>query len=395
VPNPLVRRRGALGLLGYSSFVLIGWSSLLVPSLIRQIEHDFQQTDAGLGLFYFISAVLYASGSLGGGLATERLGRRTVLGLAALLHGVGLLALAMAPSWPLFLLAAVPSSLGAGGIDGGVNGLFLDVYRTGRGRALNRLHLFFALGALIAPLVVGRLVDAGVAWETLVLATSVPALAIAAGFAITDVPSGRHAGGDARTRLGLQVPLILLAVAVSCYVASEVGVSAWLVRFLEAAPLAVATTALSLFWGGLTLGRLVASRYGDRFDHRRFAIVATAVASVALVLAVLVPSLPLSIALFGVCGFAFGPIYPMIMAVAGDRFPDRSAAVSGFLGASAIAGAVIYPPVMGFLSVTVGLAWAMLGAAALGIGCAGALLLVGRIRGRNVDNPLVRSSGSE
>lgn len=378
MPLPLIRRRGALGLIGYSSFVLIGWSALLVPSLIRSIEHDFAQTDAGLGLFYFISAALYAGGALGGGLATERLGRRAVLALAALLHGVGLVALAIAPSWPLFLLAAVPSNLGGGMIDGGVNGLFLDVYRTGRGRALNLLHLFFALGALIAPLVVGQLVEAGVAWQAVVFATAVPVLVIAAGFAISDVPSGRHERGDARTRLGLQLPLVLLAVAVCFYVAAEVGVSAWLVRFLEAAPLAVATTALSLFWAGLTLGRLVSARFGDVFDHRRFAIGATAVASVALVLAVVVPSLPLSIVLFGVCGFAFGPIYPMIMAVAGDLFPDRSAAVSGFLGASAIGGAILYPPVMGFLSVTVGLGWAMLGAAALGIGCAAALLVVGR-----------------
>jgi MFS transporter, FHS family, glucose/mannose:H+ symporter len=367
-----------LGLLGYGSFILIGWSGLLVPSLIRSIEHDFAQTDAGLGLFYFVSALLYATGSLLGGLTTERLGRRTVLGLAALLHGLGLVALAIAPSWPVFLLAALPANLGSGAIDGGVNGLFLDVYRTGRGRALNKLHLFFALGALIAPLVVGRLVDAGVPWQTVVLATAVPAFAAAVGFAITDVPSGRHEAGDIRTRIGLRLPLVLLALAVAFYVAAEVGVSAWLVRFLEAAPLAVATTALSLFWAGLTLGRLAAARFGDRWDHRRFAIVATAVASLALVLAVVVPSLPASIVLFGIVGFAYGPIYPMIMAVAGDRFPDRSAAVGGFLAACAIAGAILYPPVMGFLSVTVGLGWAMLGAAALGVGCAGALLVVGR-----------------
>src|SRR5215210_5142960 len=173
MPVTLMKPRGALGLLGYSSFVLIGWGGLLGPSLIRSIEHDFAQTDAGIGLLYFISAVLYATGSLGGGLATERLGRRTVLSLGAGLYGIGLVAFALAPSWPMLLLAALPLNLGSGSIDGGVNGLFLDVYRTGRGRALNLLHLFFALGALIAPLVVGRLIDAGVAWQAIFLATSV------------------------------------------------------------------------------------------------------------------------------------------------------------------------------------------------------------------------------
>ncbi len=130
------------------------------------------------------------------------------------------------------------------------------------------------------------------------------------------------------------MPLIALAVAIACYVASEVGVSNWLVRFLESATIGLATSALALFWGCLALGRIVTAALGDRFDHARFAATAALVAGIALVAAVLVPSLPASIVLFGVVGFAFGPVYPLIMAVGGDRYPTRSAAVSGFLSGS-------------------------------------------------------------
>jgi len=31
----------AARLTGYASFMLVGWAGLLVPSLIRSIEHDF------------------------------------------------------------------------------------------------------------------------------------------------------------------------------------------------------------------------------------------------------------------------------------------------------------------------------------------------------------------
>jgi fucose permease len=85
-----------------------------------------------------------------------------------------------------------------------------------------------------------------------------------------------------------------------------------------------------------------------------------------------------SIALFALAGFATGPVYPMIMAVGGDRYPDRSAAVSGVLSGAAVTGSIVYPPIMGFLSVTVGLTVAMLGTVVLGLACAGALALVGR-----------------
>ncbi|HEY8800470.1 MAG TPA: MFS transporter [Candidatus Limnocylindrales bacterium] len=379
-------RPPAAAIMGCLGFLLIGWSSLLVPSLIRSIEHDFGQTDAGVGLFYFLNAGAYVTGSLGGGVVTERIGRRRVLAIAVLLGAIGLGAIATVGSWPLFLLAAVPLGLGSGAIDGGGNALILDMFASARGRALNLLHLFFSLGALGSPFVVGRLVESGVPWQAVVLGTALAALPLALLFAVIDMPSGRHsterghAASAGAPRLALDPLLLVLALAIACYVASEVGVSNWLVQFLASAPIGIATTALTLFWAGLTLGRLISARVVDRFDHARFATVSALVLAAALVGAVIVPSLPLSVALFTVAGFVSGPIYPLIVAIGGERFPGRSAAVGGFLSGTAVIGGVFYPPVMGFLSVTVGLAVAMIGTAMLALACGLVLFLTGERR---------------
>jgi fucose permease len=383
----------AAGVVGCLAYVLIGWSGLLVPTLIRSVKVAFDQSDAGMGVFFFVFALGWGGGSLGGGLVTERVGRRTVLSLAAALHGIGLAGLAFAPVWPVFLLAAVPAGLGGGAIDGGGTALFLDLFQSNRGRALNLLHLFFSMGALLAPLAVGRMVEDGVDWHVILLGTGLVALVVAVLFLVVPMPDGRRAVApadrtgeprgddgpvDRRARDRFAAPLLLLALAIGCYVAAEIGVSNWLVRFLEPAPLTVATTGLSLYWAGLTLGRLLSARLSDRFDHRRFTIVAATAMAIALAAAILVPSLPLSIALFGLAGIASGPVFPMIMVIAGDRYPDRSAAVTGFLSGSAVAGSIIYPPVIGFMSVTIGLTIAMLGNVLLGLACAGALVLLGR-----------------
>lgn len=373
-------RTATAAALGCAALTLVGWTGLLVPSLIRSIEHDFSQTDAGIGVFLFVNAVAYVAGSMLGGLLTERFGRRVVLVVAVVLIALGLAGTATVPTWGLFLAVGVPFGFGSGAIDGGTNGLILDLFPTNRGRALNLLHVFFSLGALASPLVVGRLVEAGVAWQSIVVGTALAAIPLAALLAVADLPSGRHArsSGTEAKRIGLALPLIALAVAIACYVASEAGVSDWLVRFLETASVGLATSTLALFWGCLALGRIVSAKLGDRFDHARFAATASLVAAIALVAAVLVPSLPASIVLFGVVGFAFGPVYPLIMAVAGDRFPGRSAAVSGFLAGCAVIGAIVYPPTMGFVSVGIGLGAAMIGAALLALGAAVVLVLVGR-----------------
>jgi fucose permease len=59
--------------------------------------------------------------------------------------------------------------------------------------------------------------------------------------------------------------------------------------------------------------------------------------------------LPLSIAAFAAAGVASGPVFPMIVAIGGERYPERSAAVGGSLTGMAVIGSVVYPPTMGFL----------------------------------------------
>ena len=398
--NPADRgRRLPAGIVGALTLVTIGWTGLVVPSLIRSIKATFAQDDVGIGLVYLLWAIAYAAGSFGGGALTERAGRRPVLGAATLVHGVGVAGLGvagmgLAPSWGLFMVAALVAGGAAGFLDGGANGLVLDVYRDGRGRAMNLLHMAFSVGALAAPLAVGALVEGGVAWQAVVIGTGAVAALLAATYGLVPMPTGKRtpraagaqrvagAAGGERPRWLLAGPLLLLGAAIAAYVASEVGVSNWLVRFLEPAPLTTATLALSLYWAGLALGRLVSSAVADRFDHLRFTIAMALGMTVLLAFAVLVPSLPISIAAFAAAGVASGPIFPMIVALGGEHRPDRSAAVGGSLTGMAVVGSTIYPPVMGVLSVTVGLTVAMLGTAVLAVGSAIALVAFGRVTAR-------------
>jgi fucose permease len=403
------RGRFAAGLVGAATLVAIGWTGLLIPSLIRSIEATFGQDDAGIAIAYLASAIAYGAGAFGGGWLTERLGRRWILGGAALVHGLGIAGLGLAPTWALFVAATLFSGAAAGCLDGGANGLVLDVYRDRRGQAMNLLHASFSVGALAAPLAVGALVTAGVPWQTVAVLSGLAMIVLFGAYQLIRMPSGRRpmarsvatpspadgsgavagsavvagsrpgAAPDAGERWLLAGPLLFLGVAIATYVASEVGVSNWLVRFLEAAPLTTATLALSLYWGGLTIGRLLSSMIADRFDHLRFAVVALLVVAAALAVAVVVPSLALSIAAFAIAGVASGPVFPMIVAIGGDRYPDRSASVGGALTGMAVIGATVYPPLMGLLSVTVGLSVAMLGTALLALVSAASLGLFGRV----------------
>jgi fucose permease len=370
----------SLTVLGYYSFVMIGWQSLLLPSLIRSMEHDFHQTDAGFAVLYFIANVVYAAAAFGGGFLTERFGRRSVLVSALVLCAIGAEFQAGAMSWFWFVLAAAPGAWGGGVIDGGINALFLDLYRDARGGALNFLHLFFGLGALIGPVCIGLIVTAGVSWRIIAIGTGIAFLLAAPPLARIPMPSGRHDAGAVQDEAFDQserslVPFIGLAMGIGLYVAAEVGVSSWLVQLLSSASLAVATGVLSAFWGGLSLGRLLSRWVAEVVDYYVFTIACIVLASLALVAAVLSPWLIVSAVLFALTGMFFGPIFPMIMALGGGIYPHRLATLSGSLTTAAVVGGIVYPPLMGLLESRIGLSGGMIGAALLGIPMAGAILL--------------------
>ena len=377
--TPLLRnRRDRVPALGYAGFTLVGWNALLVPSLVPAIERDFAQPDAGVGVLYFVTAVLFVTGSLAGGFAMERLGRSRALPAAVFGMAAGLALEAIAPSWTVLVAGGALAGFGSGAVEVGMNGLFLDRFSEDRGRALSRLHLCFSIGALAAPLLIAALVEIGVAWRLPFAASSIVVLAIGLGLATSDlhVPHPVLASRAGRPSVGRHVPLplVLLAVAITSYVAAESGVSSWLVRFLDTAPIGIATLALSLFWAGLALGRLVASRVADRFAPLAVATACGLATGVAVLAAVVAPWVAVSIALFAVAGVACGPIYPMIIASAGGLYPARANAVSGVLTAAAVTGSVVYPPAMGFISNGLGLGVGMAGAGLLAVACAGALV---------------------
>jgi fucose permease len=384
---PRVPGRGVV-VTGYAAFTLLGWTMLLVPSLIREVQRDFDQSDAGMGLAYLLFAVAYVSGSVGVGVLAGRMPRRPLLAAGPMLVSAGMVTIAVAGGWTPFLAGYLAMALGAGVIDAGTNALFLDLF-AGRAAMINRLHMFFALGALGAPLAVGLSLSSGMPWQGVALLTAGAALLIGAVMATRRLPAGQDRPQplpDARAaaaptlepaasaapapappspRRRLPLPLILLAIAIACYVAAELGISSWLVRYLEDAPVLVATLALSLFWAAIGLGRLVSSLIGDRLSGVSLAAGSAVVCGLAILAAVVAPTLALSVACFTVAGFAAGPVYPSVMSLGGALYPGRSSMVSSVLTSAGIVGSLVYPPLIGVASEAAGL-W---------VGIAGAGLL--------------------
>jgi fucose permease len=380
------------GLVAGAAYTLVGWRALLIPSLILFVAPAFGQADAGMGAYYLATALAYGVGALFGGRLIRRFGAHLILPSAAALMAIGLLIQGFTGAWIVFALAGVFTSIGASSADVGIQALVLDLFPQTRSRALNLLHVTYGVGALMAPLLLAALVALGVPWQWLMTGSGIAMAIAAVGLALTVPPdpvlhastahgeAGRVAEIAAR---GRRLPLFLLVMAVSitCYVAAEAGVSDWLVRYLDALPITQASLALTLFWAGIAVGRLVFARIGNRLEPQRSAAVLAVAGGAMLAVALVLPISSASPLLFGAVGLAFGPIFPLMVAAAGARMPGESATVTGTLVFAAVVGVVIYPPAIGFLSDVIGLQAAMMGTAVMAFACGAAAWAAIRVRG--------------
>jgi FHS family glucose/mannose:H+ symporter-like MFS transporter len=379
------------GLVAGAAYTLVGWRALLVPSLILFVAPAFGQADAGMGAYYLVTALAYGVGALFGGRFIRRFGARLILPSAAALMAVGLLIQGFTGAWIVFALAGVFTSIGASSTDVGIQALVLDLFPHARSRALNLLHVAYGVGALMAPLLLAGLVGAGVPWQWLMTGSGIAMAVAGVALALTvppdpvlhastaDVDAARAVETAARSRR-LPLFLLVMAVSITCYVAAEAGVSDWLVRYLAALPLTQASLALTLFWGGIAVGRLAFARIGNRLDAQRSAAVLAVAGGAMLTVALVLPVSALSPLLFGAVGLAFGPIFPLMVAAAGTRLPGESATVTGTLVFAAVVGVVIYPPAIGFLSDVIGLQAAMMGTAVMAFACGIAAWTAIRVR---------------
>jgi fucose permease len=385
--RPGVPTRREVELAAYASFILVGWSSLFVPSLLRILQTDFARTDAEFGLVYLIGALMFATGALSSGLIAGRFGRGVVGAAGALFIAGGFALEAIAPSWPVFLFGAALAGGGCGATDAIGNSVIMDLATSESGSGLNRLHLFYSVGALLAPIAIGVVIGIGVEWRLIAIASSVAGVVLARPLLRAGSIPARPAPPELATAVtrgparltALQLALAGLGLAIACYVAAESGVSSWLVGYLADEPMTTATLALSLFWVGIAAGRIVASRIAGRFDPVQFTAACAWTGGIAILAAVGLASGPLRIGLFLAAGFAFGPVYPMIMAVAGSLFPHRAAAVAGLVTSAGVVGSVSYPPLMGLIAGYAGLGAGMLGAAVLIFLGGATVAIVGRL----------------
>lgn len=353
----VTRARAVAG--GLAAFVAIGAQQALYGPAMPELRalHHLSAGAAAVAL-----SVHFAGGLLGV-LALIPVRKRCSDGAlligSAVLVALGCLGFVLAPSWPVALVAAFVGGLGFGGIDGGINQVFTEVYAERGHGVLNLLHGAFGLGAIGAPLVVG-----------LGFRTAFVVCAVAAALSIPLLIGTRGAPvhHTERQPVRMNATTVLWIGFFVLHVGLESGSGGWVSTHLAASGPAVAAAAASGFWLAFTLSRFAAAPLYKIFSARAMTL---ACASATVLAAAATPfGLPAYLAL----GVAVGPLFPTGLAwLAGDR-PQ----LTPYVVSVSMVGGIAFPPLIGVGVQFGGVSAIPVSLVILAVGCCVAGLTLGR-----------------
>lgn len=352
--------------LAYLSFVSLGLPDGLNGVAWPSIRGYFNLPLDALGslLVMFTAGYLVSSFSSGRMLALMSLG--SLLALSCLAAAVSLIGYALAPAWWVMVALGAIAGLGAGAIDAGLNTFAATQFSA---RMVNWLHACYGVGAASGPVIMTSVLAARHPWQRGYAMVGVWQLLLAICFGLTrrwwpKRSASEHLASSSVVRMPnvstLKLPVMWLSIAVFfLYTGIEAAAGIWAYSLFtesRAVPMMTAGAWVSVYWGALTVGRLLAGGAVGFVPANRLLRLCVAGIAVGAALIWLNVTSPLSFLGLGLMGLASAPVFPSLIAATPARLGSAHTSNGvGFQIAAAVLGQSLLPAFVGVLAGKFGL----------------------------------------
>lgn len=332
--------------------LLFGICLITLGAVAPALKEKFALDGIAAGTLFSILPVGILSGSFVFGPVCDRWGYKWILVIACAAMFAGFQGIAYAHTLGLLKLCVFIFGFGGGIINGTTNALVSDISNERKGANLSLLGVFFGLGALGMPLVLGALtgvvppftVVAAVGWLTLLVGGMYLFLSF------PPAKSGVQAGSG-RWRSLFQVLLLLMAFFLFFQSSLEAIINNWTTTYLISRGAMAeenALYALSLHIGGMIVMRLLTGSVLRRVSGVTILWTCLLLLGTGILLmqvgspGVIMVGLVLSGA-----GLAGG--FPIMLGFAGERFAALSGTAFSFLFVIALIGNMLVNYLMGLI----------------------------------------------
>ncbi|MBN1790922.1 MAG: sugar MFS transporter [Bacteroidales bacterium] len=381
------KRSASMVILVLVTFFVISFLTNVLGPLIPDIIDNFSLSLGLAGFLPFSFFVAYGVMSIPAGILTEKYTEKPVLIAAFVLAFLGALLFAMFPKFSVALISLFMIGIGMAMLQVIINPLL----RVSGGESNYAFYsamaqLIFGLASFLSPLlysylvhnvhsgntsfaisILDKLVPENLKWVSLYWVFTVITLVMIIINALIKFPKvelteeERIEVGHSFKELFSNKYVILFFFSIFAYVGTEQGIANWASKFLQTYhgvdPTTQGATAISWFWGLMTIGCFIGMGLLKIFDSKSVLLVFTAGAIIALLVA-LFGSREVSLIAFPLTGFFAAVMYPVTFSLALNSVPKHHGTFAGIL-CTGIAGGALVPLLIGGLAELVGLRYAM------------------------------------
>jgi MFS transporter, FHS family, Na+ dependent glucose transporter 1 len=344
-----------------SYFIAFAALGMAMASLGPTLPSLAEQTGASLSQISFLFTVRsfgFLLGSLLSGKFYDRMPGHKVMAamIIAMSATMALMPLLVALSLLLTVMLALGAAEGALGVGG--NALIVWVHQSRVAPFMNALHFSYGVGGFISPLIIAQALSIknGAAAPYFALAI----LILPAALWLLRLPSpqsqqmseGDFASGQTNYKL-----VGLIALLLCLYIGAEVSYGSWIYSYVLRMNLGdenMAAYLTSIFWGALTIGRLIAVPIATRLRPRAILLADLIGCFISIAIALVWSGSLAAITAASICiGLSMASIYPTALTFA-ERRMKITGQVTGFLIVGGSAGSMVVPMIIGQMFESIG-----------------------------------------
>lgn len=295
----------------------------------------------------------------------RKFGTLRIVIVSTLLTACAIIGYGFVPNLFCLLLLGIPMGLGAGAIDTALNNYLALHYKASH---MNWLHCFWGVGAMAGPLIMSAFMNRESGWRSgyfligaiqmaivLILLLSIPVWKGQKDTSVEEESVVMKFFDLIKVR-GVKLAMLTFL----CYCATEYTVVCWGSTYLvknRAVTSAVAAGWISVYYLGITVGRMLCGFVALKVDNRKLITMGLSIVFTGAVILML-PLPPVAALVgFALVGFGCAPVFPGMLSETPKHFGKRlSQAVIGVELTAAYFGVLVLPVVFGFVATYISMA---------------------------------------
>ena len=334
--------------------LFFGMAITTLGSVVPQLKVKFDLDNIAAGTLFSILPFGILIGSLVFGPFCDRYGYRVLLALTCFSMFIGFEGIAYAPSHFILKICIFLFGLGGGAINGATSALVSDISEKEKGANLSLLGVFFAIGALGMPFILGFL-ENKFKYELIVSIIGAATFLMGIIYLLVKFPPPKHAGGlpVKKSLLLLKDGLLLLIAFFLFFQSALEGIfnnwtTTYLTDYLHISP-AKALYALSLSVVGMTVMRLLLGSIFRNMSAQKIWTITFSLLLLGLLFLSFGKSYYPAVCGLILVGGGLAAGFPIMLGFVGDRFKELSGTAFSIAFVIALIGNMIINYCMGFI----------------------------------------------